>query len=118
MEILAHPDSELSRMQLQELAQRLSNKRREFLDALKSLNRQITAKDDCEVSDAADAASLQEDRDRASGIAEQYKWTIREIDAALIRLKRGLYGVSTASGEPISYARLSLIPWARTDPDD
>lgn len=34
------------------------------------------------------------------------------IEWALVRLKKGNYGVCTACGDPISGARLNAIPWA------
>ena len=37
-----------------------------------------------------------------------------EFDAALERLENGSYGVSEETGEPIPYARLLVLPWART----
>jgi DnaK suppressor protein len=110
----AHPDATLSQTQLAELTERLVSKRRELVDAMKTLNQQIAAKDGCSVADAAEAASLQEQRSRASGVADQNQRTIVEIDAALSRLQNGQYGVSVLSGEPIAYARLALVPWART----
>jgi hypothetical protein len=61
-----------------------------------------------------EAASLQEEIARASGIADQHKQTISEIDHALKKLENGQYGVSEKLGEPIAYQTLSLIPWART----
>jgi len=33
------------------------------------------------------------------------------IDWALVRLKKGNYGVCAACGEPISRARLKAVPW-------
>ena len=110
----AHPEAELSKAQVQELTEKLHSKRSELSAALTELNRQIAAKDDCSVADAAEAASLQEDRIRAGGIAEQNQQTIVDIDAALSRLRNGQYGVSTMRGEPIAYERLMLVPWART----
>jgi DnaK suppressor protein len=78
------------------------------------LEQQITIKDDCSLTDAADAATLQENRLRARGMVEQHQKIIAEIDAALRRLENGRYGVSETTGEPIAYDRLLLIPWART----
>ena len=118
MKIQVHPDAELSRTQLEELAEILASKRHELIEAQTELNHQVAAKDDCAVSDAAEAASLQQDRARANGVAEQNHRIIAEIDGALSRLQNGQYGVSTVSGEPISYKRLHLVPWARTGPDD
>lgn len=114
----AHPDAELSPAQLEELARRLVSMRRELAKMLGTLDRQIAAKDDCSIADAAEAASVQESRLRASGIANQHKQTIAEIDLAFKRLERGHYGVSESSGEPIAYERLLLIPWARTGADE
>jgi DnaK suppressor protein len=116
--IHGHIDAELSEDQLKELAERLASKRRELADMLDTLNRQIAAKDNCSIADAAEAASLQENRARASGIADQHRQTITEIDLALKRLETGRYGVSESSGQPIAYERLLLIPWARTNADE
>ena len=110
----AHPDAHLSQAQLEELARRLVSMRHDLSGSVETLTVQITAKDDCQIRDAADAASLQESRARASSIANSYKATIAEIDTALERLKNGHYGVTQESGEPIAYERLFLIPWART----
>ena len=64
--------------------------------------------------DAADAAGRQEARQRAEGLLDQHRSLIREIDAALVRIDRGGYGIDEVSGEPIGHARLALVPWART----
>ena len=118
MIIQARSGAELTDSQLDELANRLVNKRRELADMLDKLDLQIAAKDDCSLSDAAEAASLQESRVRASGIADQHRQTIAEINLALSRLENGRYGVDETSGEPVAYERLLLIPWARTGSDE
>jgi DnaK suppressor protein len=112
--IRAHTDAKLTQAQLEKLASLLADKRHELTAKLETLNRQITMKEDCSLTDAAEAASLREEIARASGIADQHNQTIAEIDRALRRLETGRYGVSEISGEPIPYERLSLIPWART----
>ena len=118
MKIQAHPDAELSHSQLKDLAVRLVHKRRELAGMFDTLNQQITSKDDCSVADVAEAASLQESRVRASTIADHNRQTIAEIDVALERVARGQYGVSELTGEPIPYARLLLVPWARIGADE
>ena len=118
LKIQAHIDAELSQAQLEELASLLADKRRELSERVVTLKEQIVTKDDCALADAADAASLQENRLRARGIVEQHQQTINEIDAALRRLEVGSYGISETSGEPIAYDRLMLIPWARIGLDD
>jgi DnaK suppressor protein len=112
----AHAD--FSDDQLQELGKRLTQKRVELINALKALDQQIAAKDDCSLGDAVEAASLQEARVRASGIADQHRHTLTEIDFAFRRLESGHYGVSETSGDPIAYNRLLLIPWARNGADE
>jgi DnaK suppressor protein len=118
MKIQAHPDAELSHSQLEELASRLIHTRRELAGMSDTLNRQITSKDDCSVADAAEAASLQESRLSAKSLADHNSETIAEIDVALERITSGRYGVSEMTGEPIPYARLLHIPWARTGTDE
>lgn len=109
-----HPASELSEQQLSHLAQRLLDKRDELTTRLKELNQQITARRDCSITDAAEAAAQRETIDRADGIAAQLNLTLAEIDHALERMVAGSYGISEVSGEPIPYQRLLLLPWART----
>jgi DnaK suppressor protein len=104
--------------QLQELTKRLAEKRVELIATLRMLDQQIAAKEDCSLGDAVEAASLQEARMRASGIADQHRHTLSEIDVASRRLELGSYGVSELSGDPIAYERLLLIPWARNGADE
>jgi DnaK suppressor protein len=118
VKLQAHIDAELSQAQLQELASLLADKRRDLSERVVDLNEQAVIKDDCALADAADAASLQENRLRARGVIEQHQLNINEIDAALRRLEVGSYGISETSGEPIAHDRLMLIPWARTGADD
>ena len=118
MNLNAHIDAELSATQLAELADRLTDKRRELSERVTALEQQVTTRDDCSLADAADAASLQETRLRAQAMVVQQRQIIGEIDAAFRRLETGNYGVSETTGEPIVYERLALIPWARTGSDD
>jgi DnaK suppressor protein len=111
--IRAHADANLTEGQLEELARKLADKRHELAATLEILNLKIAMKEDCSLTDAAEAASQREEIARATGIADQHNQTIAEIDRAFQRLESGRYGVSEVSGEPIPYARLSLIPWAR-----
>ncbi len=48
--------------------------------------------------------------------AERMQAELREIDAALDRLYQHpeRFGICEDTGKPIPYARLDLIPWART----
>ena len=118
MKLQTHTDAELDQAQLESLAARMTEKRRELTERVEHLQQEMAVKDDCSHADAADAASAQESRLRASGMVEQHRQAIKEIDAAFRRLENGDYGVSEATGEPIDYERLMLIPWARVGADD
>jgi len=106
--------ADLSTDQIQELRGRLTSKRQELTDLVKSLSEVTGTKHDCEILDVADSASLNEMRVRAAILISQHSETLTEIDAALDRMKQDRYGVSEATGEPIDYERLLVIPWART----
>ena len=110
--------ADISTDQLQELKDRLTSKRQELTDLVKSLSEVTGTKHDCEILDVADSASLNEMRVRAASLIGQHSETMSEIDAALTRLKEGRYGVSETTGEPIDYKRLLVIPWARTAVND
>lgn len=114
----AHVDADLTREQVDGLAESLAIKRQELVDRVEQLEQQMLTKDDCSHADAADAASAQENRLRAQGMVEQHRQIIMEIDVAFRRLESGSYGVSETTGEPIDYDRLVLVPWARVGVDE
>jgi RNA polymerase-binding transcription factor DksA len=64
----------------------------------------------------ADLGTDQQQREVDDAIARREAATLAEIDAALERLYREpeRFGRDERSGEPISFARLDLVPWART----
>jgi len=61
----------------------------------------------------ADAASDSFDRDLALGLVSFEQEALYEIDAALERIEDGTYGTCELTGQPIPWARLTAIPWAR-----
>jgi RNA polymerase-binding transcription factor DksA/very-short-patch-repair endonuclease len=61
--------------------------------------------------DAASSSSNERDFDLARAAAAED--TIIEIDAALERIDRGVYGICEISGQPIPRERLEAIPYAR-----
>ena len=114
MELHAHPDAGLSPQQVQELSDRLKDKRQEMADSIDSIDNLVQTKHDCDIIDAGDSASINEERRRAAAILRHHEETISDIDAAIERLKSGRFGMSDTTGEPIAYERLRAIPWART----
>ena len=109
----AHPDAELSAADLEVIVERLASKRAELSVRLVELEQEAVVRDDCSVTDAADAASNQEGRLRAAAMVARHHEQIQEIDAAFQRLEYGRYGISEETGEPIGIERLKLMPWAR-----
>ncbi len=111
-------DLHLSQEQLHELQNLLAGKKLELTVLVKSLGEVTGTKHDCRILDIADSASLNEMRRRAATLINQHEGTIAEIDAAVNRIKAGRFGFSETTGEPISYERLLIIPWARSGAGD
>ena len=52
------------------------------------------------------------ERERDLALSAQARQMIADIDAALVRIGEGTYGLSIVSGRPIPKDRLRAIPWA------
>jgi DnaK suppressor protein len=63
--------------------------------------------------DVMDAATRATDENELFARADHARALARDIEHALDKLARGVYGLSELSGEPIPLARLRAIPWAR-----
>src|SRR6185312_7075760 len=61
----------------------------------------------------ADAGTDSFDRDLALSRISSEQDAVYEIDEALMRMRRGTYGVCELTGKPIEPARLEAIPWTR-----
>jgi DnaK suppressor protein len=68
---------------------------------------------DREPDDEAALASDSSTKEMAVATLERERRTLAEIEAALIRIRRGEYGLCASCGEPIPDARLKALPWAR-----
>ena len=66
-----------------------------------------------EPDDEAGLATLSYTKDLAVATLERERQTLREIEAALGRMKTGRYGTCEACGKQIPEARLRALPWAR-----
>jgi RNA polymerase-binding transcription factor DksA len=60
-----------------------------------------------------DGAAEQADLERAMSFVENEQELLREVEAALERLRRGTYGICEQTGEPIGAERLIALPFAR-----
>lgn len=83
------------------------------------LNRQNDlVKDACEEQPAfslhmADAGTDSYDRDFALSRVSSEQDAVYEIDEAMMRIRRGAYGICELTGKPIEPKRLEAIPWTR-----
>ena len=66
-----------------------------------------------EPDDEAAEANRNYSRDLTLITLERERQTLKEINHALDRLKKGQYGVCSVCGVQIPQARLRAIPWAR-----
>jgi DnaK suppressor protein len=64
-------------------------------------------------ADPADEAEASLAQHEALAMDSHARSQLFEVERALARMDAGTYGVSESSGEPIGYARLSVVPWAR-----
>jgi DnaK suppressor protein len=61
-----------------------------------------------------EGATIAFERSQVASLARQVEAHLAEIDAALVRLEAGAYGVCERCGRPIETARLEARPTART----
>jgi DnaK suppressor protein len=61
----------------------------------------------------ADAGTDSFDRDFALSRLSAEQDAVYEIDEALMRIRRGTYGICELTGKPIERERLDAIPWTR-----
>ena len=79
------------------------------------LQDRMARRDDLEVQvspDEFDARLQLVDREFQSGLLHQTALDLRQVRSALQRMDNGSYGVCGECDEPISIARLKVIPWA------
>lgn len=103
-------ESKLTQHQLEELGRALREKRDQLRAREVDLDEQRIVENEPDPLDTATDATAGAEGDALSA---HDTYLLAEIDSALIRLRDGRYGVSEESGDPIAYARLRLIPWAR-----
>jgi len=60
----------------------------------------------------ADIGSDNYEQEFTLGLIESERAVLHEIDDALIRIEKGVYGICAATGKPIGKARLRAKPWA------
>ena len=105
----------LTAKQLREFRDKLMKYRMQLLSDLGSIEKEalIVHSDTSHMPiHMADAGSDAYDQDLKLGMAASERKRIRDIEAALIRIKKKTYGVCHLTGEKIPDARLKAKPWA------
>ena len=62
--------------------------------------------------ESGEGDTLAVERDLDLALSAQAREAVDEIDAALERIRKGVYGVCVKSGKNIPRERLEIIPWA------
>jgi len=97
--------------QLQHFKQKLQTMRTELLreqDASAATGQPVDTRE----GDQSDQASAETDRDLAGLNRERIRMLLAQVDAALVRIENGTYGICEDTGEPIGLKRLEAQPTA------
>jgi DnaK suppressor protein len=89
---------------LEEKERILNNSKKSFEDITLDTN---------DLADETDLASAELNQELALKLRERERLILAEIDAALLRMEEGEYGICEETGEPIEEKRLEKIPWTR-----
>ena len=113
--------SPFNKRKLQHYKDVLLMKRRALVDQLNNLEHQALKSESGSLSNlpqhSAEQGSDTTEQSLSLGMADADRQLIREIDAAVIRIEEGTFGLCTQTGVPISEDRLEELPWARLSID-
>ncbi|HEX9049817.1 MAG TPA: TraR/DksA family transcriptional regulator [Anaeromyxobacter sp.] len=103
--------STLTKVQLDELRQKLERERARILQVLGAPGSDPPRAD--QDSEPEEAAQRETERSRAFDVDARERGLLAEVEHALGKFAAGTYGVGESSGDPIPYERLAVMPWAR-----
>jgi len=105
--------SPFTKKELQEYATMLLEKKAILLKEIRDQSDEVANEKLDEPGDLVDMATELLDQEMNLSLTTAETQTIREIDEALTRIEKGIYGICVDSGEPISKARLKAVPEAK-----
>src|SRR5712664_3268127 len=106
--------SHLSSADLRALRAALEAKRAELQrDVSTEISEGTHSEQFAEVRDAAERAERTEEEEELLDLADQESTLLSQINRALGKMDKGIYGLSEQSGLPIPLERLRAVPWAR-----
>lgn len=110
-----HADDKFLRRQRKSLLA----ERAKYIESADSLKAEADALvDDREPGDtqfdeeSGEGDSLAVERERDLALSAHARAAVEQIEAALMRIDKGTYGICAVSGKPIPKERLKAIPWA------
>jgi len=98
---------------IEKMKKLLLAQRQEILDTIAESNEQLkTVLSEADPKDSADIASDDVDRIMIEALSSQDLKRYRAIEAALLRINQGRYGLCAKCGKKIPQERLEAIPYA------
>jgi len=115
------PKTKLSAAELEQFKEMLLEKRRQLAGDVDSMANEALGKNRSTAAGdlsmmpihMADIGTDNYEQEFTIGLMEGEQETLKEIDAALLRIKNGTYGVCEATHKQILKQRLRAKPWAR-----
>lgn len=111
------PKSPFTKKQLERYREVLLQKRRELLGDIDSMESEALKSQSGSLSHLpqhmAEQGSETYEQSLSLDLAAADRVLLREIEAALVRIRERTYGLCERTGKPISKDRLSELPWAR-----
>ena len=98
----------------QEITKKLLKLREELSHRIEEIESDVHHKKEPVEKDFAEQVTQRENDDVLGAIDVETQQTVRLIDAALLRIKNGTYGVCAVCGDEIPEKRLEVLPYATT----
>ena len=99
--------------ELEDIKQDLLKKRQALMDEVQAKYAASREIGETNVPDLADVSSNAYSREMLLNLSEAHHRQMQDIDAALLRLDEGEYGVCAECGEDISPRRMEVRPFSR-----
>lgn len=103
----------LTQEELKEFEDRLKARKEKIESNLDKTSHELDDIRELELNDEADFASISTDTAIDNAILEQQRHELGEIDLALDKIKKGIYGICEMCEDPIGKARLEVKNFAR-----
>jgi DnaK suppressor protein len=101
----------MNKKDLEKVRKTLLEKRADLLQMIKA-KKQLDLQD-VEIGDEIDSATQNTDKEMLFELADNEKVVLDAIDAALIKIDKGTYGLCEDCRQKIAEPRLKAIPWVR-----